>query len=87
MKKSVLIFAVLGVLMTALFSCGGDNKIKDVRVLVASFEKHGDTLNVMNGITSDGETLLFSLRDVRLNNGLMVQGDSVIVNYIKGREG
>ena len=51
MKKSILTFAVIGVLLTALFSCS-DNKIKDVRVLVASFEKKGDTLKAMKGITS-----------------------------------
>ena len=82
MKKSILIFAVIGVLLAALVSCS-DNKIKDVRVLVATLDMKGDTLNAMK-TTLDGDTLLFSLKDVRFNNGIMLHGDSVIVNYIKG---
>lgn len=83
MKKSILTFVLFFAAMLMLSSCG-KNELKDVRALVTSLEVNGDTLKSMKA-TVDGETLLFSLVDARFNNGVMLHGDSVIINYIEGR--
>ncbi len=82
MKKSFLTFVLFAAILV-ISSCG-KNELRDVRALVTSVEMNGDTLKSMKA-TVGGDTLLFSLTDVRLNNGLMLQGDSVIVNYIDWR--
>ena len=51
-------------------------KIKTVRGKVASVENHGDTLISMK--VTDGEA--------QFNNGIMLIGDSVIVNYFNGKD-
>ena len=83
MKKSFLTFVLFAAAILIISSCG-KNELRDVRALVTSVEMNGDTLKSMKA-TVGGDTLLFSLTDVRLNNGLMLQGDSVIVNYIDWR--
>ena len=83
MKKSILAFAIFAVAMITISSCG-KKELKDVRALVSSIDIVDDTLKSMKA-TVDGDTLLFSLTDVRLNNGMMLNGDSVIISYIDGR--
>ncbi len=83
MRKCILAFILLCVSLVSFTGCG-KNELKDVRALVASIEVKGDTLKSMKA-TVDGDSLLFSLKDARFNNGVMLHGDSVIINYIKGR--
>ena len=83
MKKSILAFAIFALAMIIISSCG-KKEIKDVRALVSSIHIVDDTLKSMKA-TVDGDTLLFSMADVRLNNGMMIHGDSVVISYIDGR--
>ena len=48
-------------------------------------ELEGDTV-VSTLLAVDKDTLYFKLADARFVNGMMVPGDSVIINYIEGRE-
>ncbi len=82
MKKSLVIFCVMA-FCTISFFTGCKEKIKNVRGQVVTIEHHGDTLLNMKVRTSD-ETLLFKLDDARFNMGVMLEGDSVLVNYVKG---
>lgn len=82
MKKFFAIFciAALGMTMT-LTSC--KEKIKTVRGKVASIENIGDTLVGMK-VTDGTDSLKFNLDKAKFNNGIMMVGDSVIVNYFNG---
>ena len=84
MKRFIFAFAIVCFSSLVFISCES-NELKDVRALVASVKVEGDSLHSMKA-TVDGDTLLFSLKDARLNNGLMLDGDSVIINYIKGHK-
>ena len=81
MKKSTVILcaACVGLLFT---SC--KPKLKDCRGMVTQVEFNKDTLKSMKVKTLDGE-LVFNLKDVHFNEGIMMKDDSVIVNYIRGR--
>ena len=81
MKRSTVILWAVCVSFV-LTSC--KPKLKDCRGLVTQVEFNQDTLKSMKVQTADGE-LVFNLKDVRLNEGIMMKNDSVIVNYIRGR--
>lgn len=68
---------------TVFLFTGCKEKIKNVRGVVATIEHQGDTLLNMK-VRSDEETLVFKLDDARFNMGVMLEGDSVLVNYVKG---
>lgn len=54
--------------------------------MVYDIDTHADTLIGFTGVT-DGDSLKFDLAETRFNNGLMMTGDSVIVDYIDGDNG
>ena len=55
-----------------------DDEVKDVEI-------HEDTLIAITlNVTDEGDTMKFFLGDTRFQNGLMMRGDSVIVDYIYG---
>lgn len=69
--------------MALSFSGCGKPKLKNVRVQVYSLNTHSDTLIDFTAV-KDGDTLRFNLDNARFNNGVMMRGDSVIVDYIDG---
>lgn len=73
----------LSALVLAFSGCGKP-KLKNVRAEVYSINAHADTLIDFTAV-HDGDTLRFDLADARFNNGLMLRGDSVIVDYIDGK--
>lgn len=84
MKKSFALLFVVSLLTSFTFtSC--KEKIKTVRGKVASVEYHGDTIINMK-VTADGEDYIFNMDKAEFNNGVMMQGDSLIVNYFKGHQ-
>lgn len=60
-----------------------EEKIKTVHGLVTQVEASGDTLVSMK-IRTGEDSLLFNLDEVKFNNGVMMAGDSVIVDYYSG---
>lgn len=62
----------------------GKPKIETVRAFVTGVDVHEDTLKSMKVQTTDGEKV-FKLDDVRFNEGIMMKGDSIIIDYIKGK--
>lgn len=86
MKKILYCLFFVGVVCFTLSLTGCKPKLQDVRGFVKSVNVHGDTLldmTVMNG----KDSLVFSLDKARFTDGAAFTGDSVIVNYIDGREG
>lgn len=84
MKKFFAIFCIVALGMTlTITSC--KEKIKTVRGKVASVENHGDTLISMK-VTDGEDSLKFNLDEAQFNNGIMLIGDSVIVNYFNGKD-
>lgn len=62
----------------------GKPKLKNIRAQVYSINTHADTLIDFTAV-HDGDTLHFDLANARFNNGIMLRGDSVIVDYIDGK--
>ena len=84
MKKFFAIYCIVALGMTlTITSC--KEKIKTVRGKVASVENHGDTLISMK-VTDGEDSLKFNLDEAQFNNGIMLIGDSVIVNYFNGKD-
>ena len=83
MKNLILSFLAVCACGLAATSCGKP-ELKNVRGLVTDVEIVSDSLKSKR-MTVGSDTLLFSMRDCMLNNGIMLRGDSVIVDYIDGR--
>ena len=84
MKKFIQLSLIfLGVALTTLSGCSSKPQLKNLRVMVYSVNTHADTLIDFTGV-QDGDSLKFNLAEARFNNGLMMPGDSVIVDYIDG---
>jgi len=83
MKKAFLALIVLcGMALTFL---GCKPELKNVRGQVKSLAIDNDTLKSM--VLSVGETEnLVTLFDARFQNGIALAGDSVIVDYIDGKD-
>lgn len=84
MKNSILTLVILLCSLTVIIGCGGKNEIKEIRALVTSVDLSNDSIKSMTA-SLNGDSLIFTMKDVRLNNGMMIKGDSVIINYIDGR--
>ena len=83
MRKIFLsLLAVTGLFCFIVTSC--QPELKNVRGLVTTVEIRHDSLLGMK-LMVDGDTLLFRMTDARIQNGMMMAGDSVIVDYIEGR--
>lgn len=82
-KLSIISGLLLLLLSVGVTSC--KQKLQETKGVVTHIEgsKLGDTLKAMR-VVSDGDTLLFSLKDAEYNDGIMVIQDSVTVSYIKG---
>lgn len=86
MKKILYYLFFVGVVCCTLSLTGCKPKLKDVRGLVKSVNVHGDTLLYMT-VMDAKDSLVFNLDKARFTDGVAFTGDSVIVNYIDGREG
>ena len=82
MKKIVFTAALLVSLGLSLVGC--KQELQETRGVVTELEFDSDTL-LCSRIAVDGDTLLFKMTEARLLNGMFVSGDSVVVNYIEGR--
>ena len=63
---------------------GCKQELQETRGVVTELEFDSDTL-LCTRIAVDGDTLLFKVNEARMVNGMFVSGDSVVVNYIEGR--
>jgi len=84
MKKAFLTLLVLCGLSASFVSCKPE--LKNVRGQVKSVEVINDTLTSMM-LTVDGNDFQVDMTRTRLQNGLAMDGDSVIVDYIDGDNG
>jgi len=84
MKKVFLTFVILSCIVAGFLGCTPE--MKNIRGQVKSLEVINDTLNSMI-ISADGNDLHVDMTRTRLQNGLSIEGDSVIVDYIDGDNG
>lgn len=93
MKKITILSLVL--FSALLFvACGGNknNQVNDnspihnLRGLVKHVHLNSDSIPLLTLGIENGDTLVFSLADAKMQNGIMLRNDSVIVDYIEGRE-
>ena len=82
--KQFLGIAALGFLCLGMLSSCKE-KLKETKGVVTNVEASDlmDTLKTMK-LYNGEDTLLFALKDAQYTNGVMMKGDSVQVNYIKG---
>ena len=81
MKKAFLTLVVLCGMATVFIGCKPE--LKNVRGQVKSIVTSNDTLSSMV-LSVDGKDLQIDMTRTRLQNGLAIEGDSVIVDYIDG---
>ena len=82
MKKIVFTASLLVSLGLSLVGC--KQELQETRGVVTELEFDSDTL-LCTRIAVEGDTLLFKVNEARMVNGMFVKGDSVVVNYIEGR--
>lgn len=83
MKKAFIALTMLCAMVIGLSSC--EPELKNARVQVKSVEVTNDTLMSMVVTMGDLEKTV-TLLDARFQNGIALQGDSVILDYIDGKE-
>ena len=87
MKKYIFTLFVFCCASLIFVSCG-KKEILNVRGQVVSVDLVSDSINDdqvrFMSLSSNGDTLMFKMADVRYIDGLMFQGDSVSVDYIEG---
>ena len=84
MRKSFLYTVVFTLLLVLGISSCGKPELKKIRGTVKNVRVDDDTLK--NLTVTDGEdSIVFNLNEVRYNNGVMLPNDSVIVDYIDGK--
>lgn len=81
MKKAFLTLIIMCGFTTSFLACKPE--LKSVRGQVKSVEVTNDTLTSMM-LTVDGKDFQVDMTRTRLQNGLAMDGDSVIVDYIDG---
>jgi hypothetical protein len=82
MKKIFLALVVLCGMAVAFVGC--EPELKNARGQVKSIEISNDTLKSMVLII-DGQDKVVNLTAAKFQNGIAIQGDSVILDYIDGR--
>ena len=82
MKKIVFTASLLVSLGLSLVGC--KQELQETRGVVTDMEFDSDTL-LCTRIAVEGDTLLFKVNEARMINGMFVKGDSVMINYIEGR--
>jgi hypothetical protein len=91
MKKITFLSLVL--FSALLFvACGGNknNQVNDnspihnLRGLVKHVHLNSDSIPLLTLGIENGDSLLFTLADAKIQNSMMLPGDSVIVDYIGG---
>ena len=83
MKKTFLALVVLCGMAVAFVGCKPE--LKNVRGQVKSVEITNDTLKSMVLAVGELENVV-TLLDARFQNGIALEGDSVIVDYIDGKD-
>ena len=82
MKKLFLALTMLCGMAIAFVGCKPE--LKNVRGQVKSVEIKNDTLKSMV-LAVDGQDKIVKLIDAKFQNGIALEGDSVILDYIDGR--
>ena len=82
MKKIVFTAVLVASLGLSLVGC--KQELLETCGVVTELEFDSDTL-LCTRIAVEGDTLLFKVNEARMVNGMFVKGDSVVVNYIEGR--
>ena len=83
MRKLFLSILAFALLIIGFNSCGKP-EIKKVRGLVKDVKIEDDTVTNLT-ISMGEDTMVFNLDEVRYNNGVMLPKDSVIVDYMDGK--
>ena len=83
MKKAFLAVVILCGLAVTFVGCKPE--LKNVRGQVKSVEISNDTLKSMV-LAIDGQDNVVNLKDAKFQNGVALQGDSVILDYIDGKD-
>ena len=83
MRKLFLSILAFALLIIGFNSCG-QPAIKKVRGLVKDVKIEDDTITNLT-ISMGEDTMVFNLDEVRYNNGVMLPKDSVIVDYMDGK--
>ena len=83
MKKAFIVITTLFAMALCFTSC--EPELKNARAQVKSVEIINDSLKSMV-VTMGEEDKIVTLLDARFQNGIALQGDSIILDYIDGKE-
>ena len=80
-----MVLAVVALVLTAMTGCR--KGLQNTRGVVKSLKINHDSLKSMViTYNEDGDTLLFSLKKARVQRGMMMIGDSVIIDFVDGKD-
>ena len=87
MKKITFFSLVAFVGLMLMASCNSQSELRNVRGFVKNLDVKEDTLLNMTVFVTDKDSIVFNMDEARLQSGMVVAGDSVLVDYIEGKDG
>jgi hypothetical protein len=86
MKKTTFLSLLMFMGLALFTACGGDGQLHNVRGIVKHVRPNNDSIPLMTIGIEDGDTLVFSLAEARFQNGTIIPNDSVIIDFIEGKD-
>ena len=87
MRKTIFYSVLVAMALVMTLSGCRKSGLQNIRGEVKNISFHNDTLKAMTiFINEDKDTMVFSLAEARLQRGVMMFRDSVIVDYVEGRD-
>jgi len=84
MKKAFIVITTLCAMALGFMACSGP-ELKNVHTMVDDVIIENDTLTAYT-VSIAGEKQTVSLRDARFQGSLPLKGDSIILDYIDGKD-
>lgn len=85
MKKTFTFLAASLALVMSMTLTGCKKELKKVRGVASTVIIDDDTLRSLTVLTGEEDSIIFHLEDAQFTNGMMMPRDSVIVDYIDGK--
>ena len=87
MKKITFLSLMAFIGLLFLAACNNKYQLRNVHGVVKNLNIKNDTLLNMTIFVTDNDSMVFNMDDARLQSGMVMPNDSVIVDYVENETG
>lgn len=87
MKKITFLSLLAFVGLLLLVACNSKSQLRNVRGVVTNLDIKKDTLLHMTVFVTEKDSIVFNMDDARMQSGMVMPRDSVLVDYVEGDDG